>query len=85
MSFANNTFSVLKDPHYEKYSYVSDNYAQLSHFRKQLNFPYKTASISTLILDLNYFNCFFLPALNKLSKNYNLTFVSKNKNAVTSA
>jgi hypothetical protein len=69
MSFENNTFSIVKDPNYKKYSYIPDDFAQLSHFRKQLNFPYKTASISTLILDLNYLNCFFLPALDKFTKN----------------
>jgi hypothetical protein len=61
--------TIVNDKNHIKYSYVPDTYGHLSHFRKQLNFPYKIASISTLILDLNYLNCFFVPAFEKFSKN----------------
>jgi hypothetical protein len=60
--------SLTIDRHYNNYNYLGYNYAHLSHFRKHQYFKYESASISTLVLDLNYLNCFFLPTLTKIAK-----------------
>ena len=41
---------------------------QLSHFRHVNQFPVKNISITELVLDLNYLNCFYKPIVNKYSK-----------------
>jgi hypothetical protein len=60
--------SLTIDHHYKNYNYLGYNYAHLSHFRKHQYFKYEFASISALVLDLNYLNCFFLPTLSKIAK-----------------
>jgi hypothetical protein len=63
-----NAMSIITDPNYNNYNYLGYNYAHLSHFRKYQYFKYESASITTLVLDLNYLNCFFLPTLTKIAK-----------------
>jgi hypothetical protein len=44
------------------------NTAHMNHFRRNNSFTYKHFPIQTLYLDLNYFNCYFVPLLDKFSK-----------------
>jgi hypothetical protein len=62
-----NATRIVLDRTYNNYHYLGYNYAHLSHFRKIQYFQFKTVPMHALILDLNYLNCFFLPALAKIS------------------
>ena len=44
------------------YSFIENEYGYLNHFRKTLS-NIETISIRDLFLDLNFFNCFFLPII----------------------
>jgi hypothetical protein len=49
------------------------NIAHMSHFRTFQKFSYKSVSIESLFLDLNYMNCYFMPLLREFSAQSNQT------------
>lgn len=48
--------------------FIPNDLARLSHFRKVLNFSYKEIPFENFIFDVNYFNCYFKPIIDKLIK-----------------
>lgn len=48
--------------------FIPNHLARLSHFRKLQYFSYKQVSIKNLMFDLNYFNCYFKPIMDKFLK-----------------
>jgi hypothetical protein len=50
------------------FTWVGHDLGHLSHFRSFYNFNYKTIPISSIYLDFNYFNCFFVPIIKRFSQ-----------------
>lgn len=48
--------------------FIPNDRARLSHFRRVLTFSYKELPIENIIFDLNYFNCYFKPTMEKFLK-----------------
>lgn len=69
-SFSNADTAMVTNPHYPKDSYatVYDESHFLSHFRRRNNkLKNFKASITNIKMDLNYFICYYIPILDKLS------------------
>lgn len=67
-TYSNNSRIELSRGIAKRTFFIPNDLARLSHFRRTLNFQNKEFPIDSFIFDLNYFNCYFKPILNKFLK-----------------
>jgi hypothetical protein len=67
VSASSNLTEVRFDKPSARIHYFPIDSAHLSHFRKYQYFSYKLVPFTSLYLDLNYLNCYFMPLLTKFA------------------
>ena len=75
LHYVENYFNISSEPPEIKFdkidsrlSYFPHEFAHLSHYRKSQYFEYKQVPFEFLFLDLNYLNCYFIPVMDKFTK-----------------